>query len=420
MRTGRALSLSLTAAAVLLLSGCSSEPRPQAIYFFEGSLNTSDEGFSRALSSVTGEPVVAGNRCRILENGTAMFSAMLEAIRRAEHSINVETYIFQSDATGVRFARALEERARAGVHCRVLVDAWGSHNLSKELESEMKKAGVEFARFRPIVLFSKFTNRTHRKILVVDGMVGFVGGQGFDNRWDGDADSPGHWHDVAVQIEGPAVARLQSVFSENWIDQKRTIPAGHADYPELSKQGDDDVLVLKSSFGERGSRTALSLDLFLHAAKSEILIENAYFLPNDTTIDLLKKAVERGVKVEVIVPGRKNNLPFVRRASRALYGRLLLAGVKIYEYRPTMMHAKTMVVDGEWSSIGSSNIDNRSFFLNDEANVNVRSRAIAAELEAMFERDKGKSAEITYEKWKSRSLYQKIVEKFFGLFQDQF
>jgi cardiolipin synthase len=175
-----------------------------------------------------------------------------------------------------------------------------------------------------------------------------------------------------------------------------------------------------SSFGERGSRTALSLDLFLHAAKSEILIENAYFLPNDTTIDLLKKAVERGVKVEIIVPGRKNNLWFVRRASRALYGKLLLAGVKIYEYRPTMMHAKTMVVDHRWSSIGSSNIDNRSFFLNDEANVNVRSEAIAAELEAMFARDKGKSAEITYEKWKSRSLYQKIVEKFFGLFQDQF
>jgi cardiolipin synthase len=420
MRRGRAISLSLLAAAVALMPACSSEPRPQAIYFFEGSLNTGEEGFSRALASVTGEPAIAGNRCRILENGAEMFPAMLDAIRRAEHSINVETYIFQSDSTGVRFARALEERARAGVRCRVLVDAWGSHTLSKELEAEMKKAGVEFVRFRPIVLFSKFTNRTHRKILVVDGTVGFVGGQGFDNRWDGDADSPGHWHDVAVRIEGPAVARLQSVFAENWIDQHRTIPSGHSDYPDLAPAGEDDVVILKSSFGERGSRTALALDLFLHAARSEVLIENAYFLPNDTTIELLRKAVERGVRVEVIVPGRKNNLPFVRRASRALYGKLLLAGVKIYEYRPTMMHAKTMVIDGQWSSIGSSNIDNRSFFLNDEANVNVRSRPIAEGLEAMFARDKEKCDEITYEKWNSRSLYQKIVEKFFGLFQNQF
>ena len=409
------------AAAALLLSaiGCSAGPRPAAVFFFEAKLDPAGADFGRELSSVTGEPVVAGNRCRLLENGNAIFDAMLEAIRDARATINVETYIFQSDATGVRFARAIEERARAGVRCRVLADAWGSHTLSKTLESEMKKAGVEFERFRPLLLFHRLKNRTHRKILVVDGTTAFLGGQGFDDRWSGDADSPKNWHDVAVSVEGPAVARIQSVFAENWIEAGKPVPAGPGDYPELAPAGDEDVMMLRSSFGERSSRAALGLDVLIHAARREILIENAYFIPDSTTTGLLTDAARRGVRVEVIVPGERNNLGYVRRVSRSTYGALLEAGVRIFEYRPTMMHAKVAAFDGLWTSIGSANIDSRSFFLNDEANVNVRSARLAADVAAMFGRDRTRSDEITLAAWKARSTGERFFEWFYGLFASE-
>jgi len=399
--------------------GCAAGPRPASVFFFEAKLDPASADFGRELSSVTGEPLIAGNRCRLLENGDRMFEAMLEAIRNARATVNVETYIFQSDSTGVRFARALEERARAGVRCRVLVDAWGSHTLSKTLESEMRRAGVEFERFRPILLFHRLKNRTHRKILVVDGAVAFVGGQGFDDRWTGDADSPKHWHDAAVSVEGPAVARIQSVFAENWIEMRRPVPAGPGDYPELPPAGGEDVMVLRSSFGERSSRAALGLDVLLHAARREILIENAYFIPDATTIGLLCDAARRGVRVDVIVPGVRNNLGYVRRVSRSTYGALLEAGVRIFEYRPTMMHSKVAEFDGLWASVGSANIDSRSYFLNDEANVNVRSAKLAGEIAGMFERDRGRSDEITLAAWRSRSLSERFAEWVYGLFASE-
>lgn len=406
-------------AAALLLPACSFQPRTEAVYFFEGKPDPADAEFTRELSSATGEPAIEGNRCRFLENGDQIFSTLLNEIRRAKSSINLETYIFGSDATGTRFARAIEERARAGVRCRVLVDAWGSHTLSKGLEVEMKKAGVLFERFRPILLFHRLKNRTHRRILVVDGRVGFVGGQGFDDRWEGDADSPRHWHDAAARVEGPAVSRLQSIFAENWIGQKRPVPAGPGDYPDLAPSGDETVIFQRSSFGERSSRSALGLDLLLHAARTEIRIEDAYFIPDATATQLLTEAVKRGVKVQIIVPGPKNNLGYVRDASRAKYGPLLEGGVKIFEYRPTMMHAKTIVIDRIWGSVGSANIDNRSFFLNDEVNVLIRSADFSGELSAMFDRDLAKSEEIKLERWRSRSLGTKLLEAFIGLFQSE-
>jgi len=406
----------LCAAAILLLTAGATGPRPTSVYFFEAKLDPSSRDFGRELSSVTGEPLVAGNHCRLLVNGDALFGAMLEAIRNARATINLETYIFQSDATGTRFALAIEERARSGVRCRVLVDAWGSHTMSKTLEAEMKKAGVEFERFRPILLFHRLKNRTHRKLLVVDGAAGFVGGQGFDDRWADNADSPKHWHDVAVEVRGPAVARIQSVFAENWIEAHRPVPAGADDYPHLEPAGDEDVLVLRSSFGERTSRAALGLDVLLHAASREILIENAYFIPDATTIGFLADAARRGVKVEIVVPGVRNNLGYVRRVSRSTYGALLEAGVRIFEYRPTMMHAKVAEIDGLWCSIGSANIDSRSFFLNDEANVNVRSERLAGEVRALFVADRAASDEITLAAWRGRSIGERIAEWWLSIF----
>ena len=349
-----------------------------------------------------------------------MFPAMLEAIREARATINLEMYIFQSDATGIRFARAIEERARAGVRCRVLVDGWGSHNMTKSLEAEMRQAGIEFERFRPLLLFHKFKNRTHRKLLIVDGRVAFIGGEGLDRRWDGDASGPTEWHEAAVQVEGPAVAEFQRIFAENWIHRHRAVPSGPGDYPPLPSLGADEVMALKSSFGDRNSASALALGLLLRAAKTRLWIENAYFIPDSATIEGLSQAARRGVDVEVIVPGKRIDTAVVRPVSRATYGKLLEAGVKIYEYKPTMMHAKTLTMDGIWSTIGSINIDNRSFLLNDEANATIRSETFAAALEGMFRRDREKSAEVTLEAWKRRPFSEKLGELFWGLFEPEF
>ncbi len=407
-------------AAVALFPSCAFLPYGRAVYTIDYPVNVSTPEFVRALTSVTGQDLTSGNRCRLLENGDQMFPAMLSAIRQAHSTINVEMYIFTSDATGVRFARAIEERARAGVTCRVLVDGWGSHNLSPVLEAEMKQAGVEFARFRPILLFHKFKNRTHRKILVVDGRTAFIGGEGFDDRWAGDADSPSHWHDVAVQVDGPVVAQFQRIFSQNWIHWKRSVPAGPGDYPALPPEGSDDAMALASSFGSRNSACALALGLMVHGACRRIWIESAYFIPSDSFVRELAEAGERGVDVQLVVPGRRIDTFFIRPVARATYGKLLKAGVRIYEYQPTMMHAKTMVIDSLWSTVGSINIDNRSFLLNDEANVSVRSAAFAQELETMFERDRAKSREVTLAEWQARSLWKRLSEAFWGLFEPEF
>lgn len=411
---------SLVLAAALLSSSCAWLPPGRALYTVDYPVDAESPEFARALASLTGEPVVAGNRCRLLENGDQIFPAMLAAIRGAQHTINLEIYIFKSDATGIRFARALEERALAGVKVRVLVDGWGSHGLSKSLEDEMKKAGVEFYRFRPLLLFHKFKNRSHRKILVVDGRTAFLGGEGLDDRWDGDADSPGHWHDTAAEIEGPAVAQFQRIFSENWISRRRSIPAGPGDYPELTPQGNDDVLALQSSFGSRNSACAIALGLFIRGARKSLWIENAYFVPNPAVIAELCAAARRHVDVEIIVPGRHIDTFFILPVQRRLYGKLLEAGVRIFEYQPTMMHAKTLTEDSLWSTVGSINLDNRSFLMNDEANVTVRSPGFAAQLEEMFRRDRGRSREVTRSEWDSRSLGERINETFWGLFGAEF
>lgn len=412
----RGLSLLLL---VLLFPSCALLPRGRALYTFECCLDSADPEFGRALAALTGEPLLPGNRCDLLENGEQMFPAMLEAIRGARSTLNLEIYIFQSDATGIRFARAIEERARAGIRCRVMVDGWGSHNLASSLEAEMKRAGVEFERFRPLLLFHKFKNRTHRKILVVDGRIAFIGGEGLDRRWEGDASRIAEWHDVAVRVEGPAVAQFQRIFAENWIHRHRVVPSGPGDYPLLAAAGGDEVMALKSDFDDRNSASALALGLFLRAAKKRLWIENAYFIPNSATIEGLSEAARRGVDVEIIVPGRIDTA-FVRPISRATFGPLLTAGVKIYEYQPTMMHAKTLTLDGLWSTIGSINIDNRSFLLNDEVNATIRSQAFAAALEGMFQRDRAKSLPVTIEAWRSRPLWERIGEAFFGLFEQEF
>jgi cardiolipin synthase len=404
----------------MLFPACALLPHGRALYTFECCLDSGDPEFARALAALTGEPLLPGNRCDLLENGKEIFPAMLEAIRGARSTLNLEMYIFQSDATGIRFARAIEERARAGIRCRVLVDGWGSHNLTKSLEAEMRRAGVEFERFRPLLLFHKFKNRTHRKLLVVDGRIAFLGGEGLDRRWEGDATSPSEWHEAAVRVEGPAVAEFQRIFAENWIHRHRAVPSGPGDYPALTPAGDDGVMALKSSFGDRNSASALALGLLLRASKKRLWIENAYFIPNAATIDGMAEAARRGVDVEVIVPGKSIDTTVVRPVSRATYGRLLEAGVKIYEYGATMMHAKTLTMDGLWSTVGSINIDNRSFLLNDEANATIRSETFAAGLEEMFRRDREKSREVTLDAWKRRPISEKLGELFWGLFEQEF
>ncbi len=377
--------------------------------------------FERCMSHLLGPPLVAGNRIACLLNGDQIFPAMLDAIRAAKETITFETYIYWSGEIGQEFSDLLAERARAGVKVHVLLDWVGSAKLDNDALEEMKQAGVEVAKYRPLRWYhlSRFNSRTHRKILVVDGKIGFTGGVGIADQWSGNAEGPEHWRDSHFQLEGPAVAHLQAAFLDNWIKTRSNV-LNHASYfPELHTAGDTYAQVFKSSPSEGSDSMRLMYLLAITAAEKRILIANAYFVPDDRSVAALVAARERGVQVEIIVPGPKIDTTITRRASRLRWGRLLQAGAEIYEYQPTMYHCKVMVVDDRWVSVGSTNFDNRSFRLNDEANLNALSQELAVEQSGIFERDKRRSRKVTFEQWKNRPLREKIVEMAAGLLRSQ-
>ena len=377
--------------------------------------------FERCMSQLLGPPLVAGNRIVSLLNGDQIFPAMLAAIRAAEKTITFETYIYWSGEIGQEFSDLLAERARAGVKVHVLLDWVGSAKLDKDALEIMEQAGVEVAKYRPLRWYhlSRFNSRTHRKILVVDGRIGFTGGVGIADQWSGNAEDPEHWRDSHFQLEGPAVAHLQAAFLDNWIKTRSNVLNQESYFPELNPAGETYAQVFKSSPSEGSDSMRLMYLMSITAAQKRILIANAYFVPDDQSVDALVAARERGVQIEVIVPGPEIDTAITRRASRSRWGRLLQAGVEIYEYQPTMYHCKVMVVDDCWVSVGSTNFDNRSFRLNDEANLNALSPELAAEQARVFEEDKRRSRQVTFEEWKNRPLREKIVETAAGLLRSQ-
>ncbi len=362
--------------------------------------------FERSMSELLGPPILGGNRITRLENGAEIFPAMLAGIASAEKSITFETYIYWAGEIAEAFSLALSEKARQGVKVHVLLDGFGCNCVAGSSLRRMEEAGVELEVYH-LKKFGRVNQRTHRKLLVIDGKVGFTGGVGIADPWQGNADSDDHWRDTHYRVEGPAVAQIQAAFLDNWMKTHATVLHGNAYFPKLETVGPHRCQMFKSSPMEGSESARLMYLLSITAAERSILVGNAYFVPDDLVSETLIAAVRRGVSVEVVLPGDNQDSTLVRHASRHRWGQLLEAGVRIYEYEPTMFHRKVMIIDGVWVSVGSANFDNRSFRLNDEANLNVFDREFAEEEVAVFHRDKAKAREVTYDAWKRRPLVEK-------------
>jgi len=409
---------------VLLLSlsaaGCSyifSEK--QTIYRYDPTYPVESAEFLRSLDAL-GTEMVAGNRAALLQNGDGIFPAMLDAIAGAKKSINLEEYLFDHGEVATRFARALAERARAGIAVRVLVDGFGQ-NLGP-LEPMMISAGVHVRIYKPLRVYSidRVGNRTHRRILTVDGSIGFCGGVGIDDRWKGDARNEKEWRDTMIRIEGPVVEQLQHVFAQDWVHTTGEVLHGDPQFPQIAQSGDVLAQIVAASRADSISMSKLLLYMAIQASRRSIWIESAYFVPERQIREGLIAAARRGVDVRIVVPGEHIDFFNVRLASRYHYGELLDAGVSIYEYRPTMMHNKVMVVDGIWSTVGSINFVNRSMKKNAEVNVAVYDRGFAALVEAMVRADIAECDVLTKTEWKKRGFFARVGETFFWLFSENY
>ena len=380
-----------------------------------------DPQFSRSMGTLLGPALLEGNRVTGFRNGDEIFPAMLAAIRKAERTITFETYIYWSGAIGKEFADALSERARAGVSVHVLLDWVGSGKMDESELEAMKSAGVEVEKYRPLRWYtlSRVNHRTHRKLLVVDGKVGFTGGVGIADKWLGHAQDPEHWRDSHFRLEGPAVAQMQAAFMDNWLKTQAKVLHGQEYFPALPPDGGSSAQVFKSSAREGSESVRLMYLLSIASARRAIHLANSYFVPDDLSIETLVSARKRGVTIQLIVPGTKIDTELTRKASRSRWGKLLEAGVEFYEYQPTMYHCKVMIVDGLWVSVGSTNFDSRSFRLNDEANLNVLDPDFAAEQIRVFEEDKKKSKRMTFDAWKDRPFWEKVTERVAGLLRSQ-
>ncbi|MEA2239227.1 MAG: hypothetical protein QOC81_3951 [Thermoanaerobaculia bacterium] len=390
-------------------------------YHMKHQFGVRDVAFLQTMHALTGAPLSEGNRVTILKNGIEIFPSMLSAIRAAKRTVNLEFYIYWDGEIGRKFAEALAERARAGVEVKIILDAVGSAQMSHSLIDFLVRNGIDLEWYHPLRWYtlSSFNHRTHRKLLVVDGHIGFSGGVGIADNWLGDADSKDHWRDTVARVEGPVVTQMQFAFMDNWIKSRGELLTGLDYFPELPRAGSQLTQVLKSSPAEGSSMVKLLYIISIVSAAKSIYISNAYFVPDKDTLRALEGAVRRGVDVRVIVPGEENDVPIARQASRWHYELLLRRGIRIFEYQPTMMHAKTMVVDGAWTTIGSSNFDDRSFRLNDEVNVNVFDDSIAAQMEAMFHEDLKRCEEVTLRKWFRRGWLDKLKEKMAEVFRPQ-
>ena len=383
--------------------------------------STASPEFERALGNLLGPGIVGGNQVTELLNGDQIFPPMLAAIKSARESVTFETYIYWSGDIGKQFADALSERARAGVKVHVLLDWVGSAKMEDSYLDEMKQAGVQIEKFHEPHWYNlaRLNNRTHRKLLVVDGQVGFTGGVGIAPAWTGHAQDPDHWRDSHYRVRGPAVAQMQATFLDNWLKVTGEVLHGDRYFPPLAAAGTQKAQMFSSSPSSGSESMQLMYHLAITAAERSIDLSVAYFVPDELTRTLLLDALERGVHVRFITPGEHIDTDTVKAASRATWGPLLQAGAEIYEYQPTMYHCKVMIVDQLLVSVGSTNFDNRSFRLNDEANLNVYDAAFAKRQSEVFEEDIKRSRRVTYEAWLNRPLREKAHEKLTGWLRSQ-
>ncbi len=380
-----------------------------------------DPRFRHELGVLLGPGFVAGNRHRALQNGDEIFPAMLAAIRAARTTITFETYIYWSGDIGREFAQALAERARSGVKTHVLLDWVGSAKIDDGLLAEMEAAGVQIRKFHPPHWsnLGRMNNRTHRKLLVVDGRIGFTGGVGIAPQWTGRAQDPEHWRDTHFQVEGPVVAQMQAVFLDNWIKVTGDVLHGADYFPALEPAGRGLAQMFSSSPSGGSESMQLMYLLAITAASRSIDLSASYFVPDELTVAALVEAMRRGVKLRIVVPGGHIDSETVRSASRATWGPLLAAGAVIKEYQPTMFHCKVMTVDGLLVSVGSTNFDNRSFRLNDEATLNIVDAEFAKLQTTIFEADLALARLISHAEWLNRPWREKLGERLASLLRSQ-
>jgi cardiolipin synthase A/B len=377
--------------------------------------------FKRSMGLLLGPPVVGGNRFEVLLNGDEIFPSMLEGIRSAQHTITFETFIYWSGAIGDEVARALADKARAGVAVHVLLDWIGSTKMDKRYLQTLREAGAEVIRYHKPhwTGLGRMNDRTHRKLLVIDGHTGFTGGVGIADEWSGHAQDDKHWRDTHFRVTGPAVGQMQAVFMDNWIKSTGNVLHGPHYFPAIEAAGEGLAHMFSSSPSGGSDDMQLMYLMAITAATQAIDLSSAYFVPDKLTINAIVEAAKRGVKVRIITPGKRIDTHTVREASRACWGDLLAAGVEMYEYQPTMFHCKLMVVDEYLVSVGSTNFDSRSFKLNDEANLNIYDSDFAQRQTAIFDADIAHAQRVTLDAWRRRPLAEKLLERAVALLDSQ-
>jgi cardiolipin synthase len=366
-------------------------------------------------------PLLPGNRVTLLENGDEIFPAMLDSIRNARESINLLTYVYWTGDIAQTFANELAAAARRGVKVRVLLDAFGARKMDRAWVEQMEKAGCEVEWFHPLRwdTLDRFNNRTHRKVLVVDGRIGFTGGVGIAQQWTGNAQDADHWRDDHFRLEGPIVRYLQGSFAENWHQASGVVLAGAEVFPELPPAGDARMVPLSTPPTQYFTGISFTYWLLFRTARKDVLVATPYYVP-DPDLELgLIEAAKRGVRVTLLVPGPHQDSALVRYASRTYYRELLEAGVRIFEFQPTVMHSKLVIVDGAWALIGSPNFDSRSIELNYEIAVAVYDRAFAQELSTSFARDLKRSREITLDDVDEWSAFERLRDQLALLLREQ-
>jgi cardiolipin synthase len=397
----------------LVLPACARVPPSYSV----PTVTLGEPSFFPTLEAYTQSPIMGGNRVEIRLNGDEIFPALLEAIRGAKYTITYAQYYFEDGPPARDLSAALAERCRAGVGVSVLLDAVGAFGMPREHAEVMQTAGCHVGWFRPlkpweVVLpwrLAYLNKRNHRRILVVDGRIGFTGGSGVSEKWMGDGRQPDHWRDTDVRLEGPAVHQLQAAFAESWRETTGMVLGGDGYFPVLRDQGTVYAQVVKSSPAGGAFEAYMLFLLSIESARRTIHLTNPYFVPDARMKEALLRAVRRGVKVMALVPGKIDHNP-VRQASRGSLGDMLREGVEIYEYRAALLHSKTMVVDGILATVGSTNLDNRSFALNEELNVTIYDAKVARRLEQIFQEDLKYSSRLTYRKWSGRSIVDRVME----------
>ncbi len=370
------------------------------------------DAFMRALAGAVSQHVLGDNEMTLLQNGVEIFPALFEAMAAARESIYFSTFIYESGRVPDRFADALSAAARRGIEVRVVLDSRGSKTIRPELIAKMREAGCRVRWFRAIQWFNwaKYNHRSHRKLLIVDGVLAFTGGVGIADEWDGNGDSPAHWRDTHVRIAGPAVAVVQAAFVDTWNEATGELPIGEKVFPILARAGSVVICAIQSNPTNATSDARRSMAALIAGSSRRLWISNAYFIPTRPFVKALSAAKARGVDVKILMPGPYHDQPAVRRASRRTWRALLGGQVELYEFQPTMIHTKTLVVDGAVTSIGSINFDPRSFALNAEFGVVALDKRIAVRMEEAFITDLALARRVTSEELRRLSVRDKLLD----------